>query len=538
MKIHRLLHLFLSFAMILTMFSGCEEDDGSGHTFKMNLASNPENLDPQMATDLSSRIVISNMMDGLVKINESGAIEADAAESYSISSDGLVYTFNLKKNIMWEAMNGYKAVMTADDFVFAFQRIFDSEALHSPYVERFSCIKNSSSVATGKLPPEKLGVKAEDNYTLVIELEYPYYNFLEMLTTTAAMPCNRAFFESTKGKYGLDDEATVSNGAFYLKEWNYDPYWDNNYIIMRRNKSNSENDYVYPYSLNFFIKDQENDLEDFDTGSVDCVVSDKYDAKLLSKNGYSSYSTKSYGLVFNVSSPYFKNNNLRYALAASFNREMYANILEENFSAAYGIIPESVTVLGKNYRSLSADTGFSLYDKYKASRAWNNELAALNLASLDNIKITVPERLENANYLEYVTEQWQQNLGFYCGIEVVSQNEYDLKLSENSFDIALVELTADGSAEEYFDLFINGKNELEGYVDYAAKGSLYGVQRAESLSKAVELYTSAETIIINSAVYIPLFYGKEYFVYNSNVQDLSYRPFTQEIDFRYAKYFD
>ena len=87
------------------MFSGCEEDDGSGHTFKMNLASNPENLDPQMATDLSSRIVISNMMDGLVKINESGAIEADAAESYSISSDGLVYTFNLKKNIMWEAMN-------------------------------------------------------------------------------------------------------------------------------------------------------------------------------------------------------------------------------------------------------------------------------------------------------------------------------------------------------------------------------------------------------------------------------------------------
>ena len=520
------------------MFSGCEEDDGSGHTFKMNLASNPENLDPQMATDLYSRIVISNMMDGLVKINESGAIEADAAESYSISSDGLVYTFNLKKNIMWEAMNGYKAVMTADDFVFAFQRIFDSEALHSPYVERFSCIKNSSSVATGKLPPEKLGVKAEDNYTLVIELEYPYYNFLEMLTTTAAMPCNRAFFESTKGKYGLDDEATVSNGAFYLKEWNYDPYWDNNYIIMRRNKSNSENDYVYPYSLNFFIKDQENDLEDFDTGSVDCVVSDKYDAKLLSKNGYSSYSTKSYGLVFNVSSPYFKNNNLRYALAASFNREMYANILEENFSAAYGIIPESVTVLGKNYRSLSADTGFSLYDKYKASRAWNNELAALNLASLDNIKITVPERLENANYLEYVTEQWQQNLGFYCGIEVVSQNEYDLKLSENSFDIALVELTADGSAEEYFDLFINGKNELEGYVDYAAKGSLYGVQRAESLSKAVELYTSAETIIINSAVYIPLFYGKEYFVYNSNVQDLSYRPFTQEIDFRYAKYFD
>ena len=224
---------------ILLMFSGCEEDDGSGHTFKMNLASNPENLDPQMATDLSSRIVISNMMDGLVKMNEYGAIEADAAESYNISPDGLIYTFYLKKNIMWEAVNGYKALMTADDFVFAFQRIYDSGALHSPYVERFSCIKNSSAVAAGKMSAERLGVTAADDYTLIIELEYPYYNFLEMLTTTAAMPCNRVFFESTKGKYGLDDESTISNGAFYLKEWNYDPYWDNNYIIIRRNKNYS-----------------------------------------------------------------------------------------------------------------------------------------------------------------------------------------------------------------------------------------------------------------------------------------------------------
>ena len=217
---------------------------------------------------------------------------------------------------------------------------------------------------------------------------------------------------------------------------------------------------------------------------------------------------------------------------------MYANALDANFSPAYGIIPESVTVLGKNYRSLSADTGLSLYDKYKGARMWNSELASLNLVSLDNVKITVPERLENADYLNYVTEQWQQNLGFYCGIEVVSQNEYDLKLSENSFDIALVELTADGSAEEYFDLFVNGKDELEGYVDYAAKGSLYGIQRAESLSKAVELYTSAETIIINSAVYVPLFYGREYFVYAPEIQDINYQPFTKEIDFRYAKYFD
>ncbi|MBQ8781022.1 MAG: peptide ABC transporter substrate-binding protein [Oscillospiraceae bacterium] len=536
--LHRALPLLLILVFIPLMLTGCEEDDGSGHTFKMNLASNPENLDPQLATDVSSRTVIANMMDGLVKKTPSGTIEPDVAEGYSISSDGTVYTFDLKNNITWEGMEGYKAKLTADDFVFAFQRIFDCNALYSPYVEDFSCIKNSSEVASGKLPPAKLGVRAEDEYTLVIELEYPYYNFLELLTTTAAMPCNRLFFESTKGKYGLTAEATISNGAFYLKEWNYDPYWDNNYIIMRRNKSNSGQDYVYPYSLNFFIKDEENNAEDYETGSIDCIITDEYSPKLLKDNNYTAHSVKSYGLVFNVSSGYFKNEKLRYALAASFNREMYSSALSENYTAAYGIIPDAVTVLGKSYRTLASDTGLSLYDKSKAAGAWIDTLKELELVSLDNVKITVPESFGGAEYLNYVTEQWQQNLGFFCGIEVVSQNEYDLKISENSFDIALVELSAENSVYEYFDLFTEGKNELQGYVDYAAKGSIYGVQRADTLSKAVELYTKAEKQVINSAVYIPLFYGKEYFVYTSNAQDLTYHPFSQEVDFRYSKYFD
>lgn len=536
--LHRVLPLLMTLLFSVTLFTGCEEDDGSGHTFKMNLASNPANLDPQMAEDISSRTVIANMMDGLVKVTETGAIEPDAARSYNISDDGKTYTFELKKNIMWEGAEGFKAKMTADDFVFAFQRIFDSKALHSPYVEKFSCIKNASQVSSGKMSPDKLGVSAEGDYTLIIELEYPCYEFLSLLATTAAMPCNRLFFESTKGKYGLAAEATISNGAFYLKEWNYDPYWDNNYIIMRRNKSNSSVDYVYPYSLNFFIKDEENDISDFKNGSIDCVIADSYDPALLKGNNYNGYSTKSYGLVFNVNNAYFKDQKLRYALAASFNREMYGDKLPENYTAAYGIIPEAVTVLGKSYRTLSADTGLSLYDRSKAAGVWIDTLSEMELTTLENIKITVPESFDGADNLNYVTEQWQQNLGFFCGIEVVSQNEYDLKISENSFDIALVELTADKSVYEYFNLFIQGKGELEGYVDYAVKGSLYGVQRAENLSKAVELYTAAEAQIINSAVYVPLFYGKEYFVYSPESSDIVYQPFTREIDFRYAKYFD
>ena len=162
-------------------------------------------------------------------------------------------------------------------------------------------------------------------------------------------------------------------------------------------------------------------------------------------NKYNSYSTKTYGLVINPQSQFFRNKNLRYALAAAFNREVYSGLLSDDYLAAYGIIPPYSTILGKKYRLLSPDNAFSLYDKYEAQNLWQSELDKLKITSIDGIKITVPESFGGYEYLSYITEQWQQNLNFFCGIEVVSQNEYDLKIKENTYNIALVELSSENS---------------------------------------------------------------------------------------------
>lgn len=534
----RLFVIALTVIVTITCFSSCKEDDGSGYTFKINLAGNPQNLDPQLAEDVSSKIVISNMMCGLVKTDDNGAIIPDAAESYSISDDGLVYTFELKENIFWESENGYKAALTADDFVFAFHRIYDSEALYSPYVDYFICIKNAEAVSRAILDKSELGVKALSDHTLQIELEYPYYNFLGLLTSTAAMPCNKAFFESTKGRYGLSAETTVSNGAFYLKEWNYDPYWDNNYIIMRRNKSNSEQDYVYPYSLNFFIKkSSENDTEDYLSENVDCLITENYDKKAFSGSNYSEYSLKSFGLLFNTKSKYFSQKNFRLALASAFRLDNIPS--ESGYSTAYGIVPDDVTVMGRKYREMISDESMLLYDKSKALSLWTNALSSQNAVSVDGVKITVPESFGGSDHLSLITEQWQQNLDFFCGIEVVSQNEYDLKIKEGSFDIALVEIdTTNGSPNDYFEFFTDKNKDFGSYINFSASGYIQQLKRAESLNEAVEIYTQAERQIIDSAVYIPLFYGNKYFVCPEKSYDICFDPLTGEINFRYAKMFD
>ena len=214
-------NIALVFFIMLFIFSvsSCKEEDGSGHIFKMNIENNPKNLDAQMATDKESIMIITNMMEGLMKRQSSGAIVPAAAESFEMSEDGLVYTFYLKKNLKWDTAADFTADVTADDFVFAFQRIFD-KGTKSPYKNDYLCIKNASKVANDIVGLNQLGVKAIDEYTIEFTLEYPYFDFLTLLTKTAAFPCNREFFEFTKGKYGMSAEATASNGAFYLKEWN------------------------------------------------------------------------------------------------------------------------------------------------------------------------------------------------------------------------------------------------------------------------------------------------------------------------------
>lgn len=522
---------------ILTIFTGCEEDDGSGHTFKYDLSSNPQNLDPQLASDESSIMVIENIMSGLVKKGSDGSIQPDAAKSYTISDDGLVYTFELKDDIYWESAADYTEKLTANDFVFAFQRIYDSEALFSPYIDDFLCIKNAEAVSKGSLSKEKLGVTATSDKTLQIELEYPCFDLLEKLTLTGAKPCSKAFFEFTKGRYGLSAETTASNGAFYLKEWNYDPYWDNNYMILRRNKSNSENYFTYPYSLNFFIKKgTDSNMSDFLAGDIDCTVVSNYDKNIFEKKRYESYATKTYGLIFNTNSKYLASKSIREAISSSFVRVESQN---PDYVSGCGIIPLGVSVAGRKYRELVSDEGFNLYDKGKALSLWNSELKANNFVSIDGLKITIPESFGETALVSSITEQWQQNLEFYCGIEVVSENEYQLKLSNGTYDIALVEIQSEsGTAGGFLDYFSSNNDLITPNTRYAVAGAAAQISKAENLGKATELYTKAEQIIIDSYEFIPICYGNEYFIFPDNVIDLNYDPITHSVDFGEAKYFE
>ena len=206
-------------AAFLLALTGCGSSS-SAPSFTWFVDTIPANLDPQVASAAPDVIACENLYSGLVRKKADGEIVPDLSESWTISSDGKTYTFQIKDGLTYKAVKGASTdhTITAEDFVFAFRRIFQPQT-NSPYAVEFAALENSAAVLAGTADASTLGVSAADPLTLVFRLSEKDDNFLAKLTLPGAMPCDEAFFESTRGTYGLTAKTTLSSGSFYLYNW-------------------------------------------------------------------------------------------------------------------------------------------------------------------------------------------------------------------------------------------------------------------------------------------------------------------------------
>lgn len=134
--------------------------------------SDPQSLDPHKTSTVEEANIIRDMFSGLVVHDSKTNLIPGAAESWTVSADGKVYTFKLRKDGVWS--DG--SPVTAKDFVFSLRRVVDP-ATASEYAYIIEPILNAKEITAGTVKPDAMGVKAIDDLTLEITLKSstPYF---------------------------------------------------------------------------------------------------------------------------------------------------------------------------------------------------------------------------------------------------------------------------------------------------------------------------------------------------------------------------
>ena len=543
LRFKRFMGAAVSAALVLSVIActGCSKDDGENYIFKYDIAQNPRTLDPQTATDSSSYEIIANMFEGLLQIDNDGNIQNAVAEKYTISPDGLVYTFDLRQDVFWTDGDKFEAQCTANDFVFAFQRLF-RPSTKSKTAGDFFCIKNAKEINKGSITDmSELGVKAEGDFKLVITLEAPTPSFLSMLTTAPAMPCNEEYYNSTDGRYGLYADSIASNGAFYLFRWNYDQWSkDNNSIIMRANKKNKENQDIYPYGLNFFIEEDDSYQNFLDESNHVYIASGANAIRLLNKGyEYSESENRIWGIVFNTKSSAFKSEELRKALAYSIDREKATLESEVGYNKAQGIVPSIIKIGTESYRELVKKDCLLPYSGELADSSLEKALEDVDKSSWSGLTLYVPDDDVIFEYISDIAQQWQYELNFYCNIKRLDQSSYETTLNNGNYDFIVADISGtSNSPYAYLSSFLSGNsNNYANYKNSEFEDILSEGESAATEKESADLFYKAEEAIVNSGVFIPLITQSEYAFFGEGCQGIVYNPFTKTVIFKEAKMF-
>jgi oligopeptide transport system substrate-binding protein len=510
--------------MLASLASCKKEDDGSGYTIKFDINENPDTLDPQMATERDSLTIISNIYSGLLRIDGNGKIVSSVAAEYEISDDGLEYMFYLRDDVYWKS-GTFSAKCTAYDFAFAFERLISPQT-KSPWATRFYCIKNARAINSAVEKNESLlGVKAVDERTLRIELEYSYPFFAELLTTPAAAPCNEEFFISAEGRYGLSKETVVSNGAFYLYKWNFDKYSDDdNNFILRRFAENDNNGFVKPYGLNIFIGEKDI-IDNFAAGSNHALIlNDGRQAKKIESSGGNcrQFDCVSWGIVFNKNSEIY-DVSLKKSLAFSINRSDFPQNDEETIATR--LLPPEMS-----NKELNAQNGGADYNAM-----FKQAIEKLGKKSISNIVVLAENGDNTAQLFSFISQQWQSKLGLYLGVKFVSHEEMLRRIATGDYDIALTSFSPDyDSPSSILRKFTSEQNLGASNPLFNAVVTL--AEKEKTAEKQEKLYEKAELMLLDDADYIPVAFQSTYFVYNNHIKNLNYNPYTGTIDFSEALY--
>jgi oligopeptide transport system substrate-binding protein len=187
------------------------EEPGPDFTFLVG--AEPETIDPATVSGQPGGWIARNIFEGLFTNDPRDLHPVPGmAERYTLSDDGLVYTFHLRDAVWSDG-----TPVTAGDFVYAWRRTLDP-ATASKYANMLYPVEGAEALNRGEIPPAELGVRAVDDTTLAVTLHSPCAYFLSLCCFYTLLPVPRHAVQA-HGEDWIRPENIVSNGPFTLTRW-------------------------------------------------------------------------------------------------------------------------------------------------------------------------------------------------------------------------------------------------------------------------------------------------------------------------------
>ena len=505
--------------------------EGSGEDLNVMLETPVESLDPQQATDGTSFEVIADYTDGLMQMDADGQAVNAIAESVDVSDDGLTYTFHLRADANWS--NGEP--VTANDFVFAWQRAVDPEIAseYSYMLSDIGQIVNAQEIIDGAKDKSELGVTAVDDKTLEVKLNVPVSYFLSLMYFPTFYPVNQAFYESVGDTFATSPETTLSNGAFVLDD--YQPAATA--IHLTKNADYYNADSVKLAGLNYqVIQDSQQALMSYQNGDLDTTLVNGEQVDQVKDDpafqaigaGYMWYISPNIQDVKELA-----NVNIRYAITMALNREAIAtDVLKDGSAPTFTAVPMDFAA-GPDGSDFSADQNkFSDVCKYDAAAAADYWAKGLEELGITELTLTMIHDADDApiKVAQVVKEQLETTLpGLTVELQQMPKKERVQRLQEGEFELGLTRWGPDyADPMTYLGMWVTNNSNNYGFWSNADYDKIIdecttGETAMDATARWAALY-DAEKIVMDEAVIFPLYTQCNAELISTDVSGIEFHP--------------
>ena len=434
-----------------TKFFMYAEMENGADTLRLNLASEPDYLDPALNSSVDGACLAANSFSGLYTYNADGQTVPACAEGYEVTEDGLTYTVTLKDGLKWSDGSD----LTAEDFVYSWKRATDPMTA-ADYEYMFSGFDGYGT-------DDGINVTAVDATTLEFVLSAPCAYMEDLMAFPTFYPVKQsevesyADWETTPGGW-CQEAGFVSNGAYVCTGWNHDTsmtYEKNPYFWDADNVKIEKLEFMLSADDTAIYAAYNSDSVDF----IDSVPTDEVAALLESNNPefHVIDALGTYYIAFNVGSKLFADKTPEQAacMRKAINILIDRDYIVENIGQTGQVIATSYIPLGMmdgNGGIFKDDPAQGYYDAYAINENYDETVAeAIELLKAAGFEFDEDGTLSDATpiEIEYLTnessghiaiaESLQQDLavvGIDNSIAVQDWNVFLEERKNGNFDMA------------------------------------------------------------------------------------------------------